>query len=233
MLRLPSADFARRRWADAKPFPHLVYENALWPEDSTAIGAEFPPPDSGDWHTFTGPLEAGKQEADAHVAGPEVARLHAELASDGFVAWLSQVSGVPDLVADPARKGGGIHQCAPGGRLGVHTDFNLHPDEPSLLRAVNVIVFVGSTFAWRREWEGHLYLGRPDRYLEGSELRDPVAPEGGTFVAFEASDTSWHGHPFPMADDAPLRRSVPAYYYRPLAPDEHVKAHSTVFLEGP
>lgn len=220
LLQLPDAHTERRRWLTSEPFPHVTVEHAIYPDEAAAIGNEYPPPTDSRWHTFTGEREAGKQEGRASIAGPNVAAIHETLAGDEFVGWLRVVSGIPDLIADPTRHGGGIHQSGPGARLALHTDFNLLPTRPELIRAVNVILFVGP-----HPWptlDGVLQLG-----ANGEAC---VIPDPGTLAAFEASDMSWHGHPYPMAPNAPLRKSVPCYFYRPLAEGEVVEQHSTRFL---
>ncbi len=229
-LDLPNPGDARNWWWTAKPFPYVVLDGVLDHETAATCAAEFPPADSTAWHTFTGPLEEGKQEGAAAVAGPTVAALHDDLASDDFVNWLRFLTGVQDLIPDPDRVGGGIHQCGPGGRLGLHVDFNLHPRQRELVRAVNLILFVGDHDRWDRRWGGLLELGDA---AAGPSMtwRREVFPMPGTLVIFEASDTSWHGHPVPMSADCPvLRRSIPAYYYRRVRAGEQIEAHSTIFL---
>jgi hypothetical protein len=220
---LPPATVARSEWLAARPFPHIVVHAFLDSVIAAIVADGFPAPDSTVWHTFGGDLEAGKQEASAQHGGVGVEALHRALAGDGFVGWLRAVSGIPDLIPDPTRHGGGIHQSGPGARLGMHVDFNLHPTAvPNLVRAVNVIVFVGDERRWPIDRGGMLELG---------EDRDVgIEPRAGLLVVFEASDTSWHGHPTPMSVDAPLRRSVPAYYYRPVREGEMIEEHSTRFL---
>lgn len=227
MIYLPNAVASHRTWETARPFPHVVIERAVYADDAAALAAEFPPPDDPGWHTFSGRLEHGKQEGAATIAGPLVAALHDEFASDMFVGWLRVVSGIPDLIADPHRHGGGIHQSGDRARLGVHVDFDLHPRMPGFVRAVNTILFVGDHDHWDTDWGGMLELGA------GRDVA--VEPLPGLLVAFEASGHGWHGHPTPMTEAAPLRRSVPAYYYRPLGPGEVAEGRSTRFLvlEGP
>lgn len=229
-IDLPPVDISQRMWDEhaGRPFRHIVIPNALTVEAARACGDEYPPADSRAWHTFTGELEAGKQEAVAAVAGPNVGSLHEALASRLFIEWLRLTTGIGDLIADPDKVGGGIHQSGPGARLGLHVDFNLHPTRHYLIRAVNLIVFVGAQF-WSVDralrWGGMLELGRP------SDVdRVEVAPVAGDMVVFEATDQSWHGHPRPMEPEAPLRKSLPAYYYRPLADGEQVEGRSTRFL---
>jgi hypothetical protein len=231
-IDLPPVDYAAHKWAESagKPFRHLVWPGALTPEDARLCGDEYPAPESGAWHTFTGELEQGKQEGVAAIAGPNVAELHHTLNGPLFMDWLRRATGLPHLYPDPDRVGGGIHQSGPGARLGLHVDFNLHPTRHYLVRAVNLIVFVGDQNPWLlrthvADWGGLLELGAPS-----DPDRIEMAPVPSDMVIFEAADDSWHGHPVPLAEDAPLRKSVPAYYYRPLADGEQVAGRSTRFL---
>lgn len=211
----------------ASPFRHWTVTDFLRHDNWVvrAIADEFPPPDDPGWHTFTGPLEQGKQEGSAEIAGPLVAAVHDQLARLEFVDALRALTGIPDLVADPDRVGGGIHQSGPGARLGMHVDFNLHPTRPRLVRAINVILFLDDGTTDDVNDGGWLWMERPGG--SGKIIR----PRAGLLVVFEANDDNYHGHPIPLADDAPLRRSIPAYYYRPVRDGETIEAHSTRFLE--
>jgi hypothetical protein len=166
-------------------------------------------------------LEDGKQEGSAAIAGPIVRAVHDDLASDRFVAYLRLLTHESGLVTDPDRLGGGIHQHGRGGRLGLHVDFDVNRDRPTLLRAVNVILFVSAP---RRG--GWLLMHDPERGdWHGIE------PRPGRLLIFGASAQSWHGHPIPLYADDDLRRSIPAYYYRPLQDGEVPEHRSTRFLE--
>lgn len=218
-LRLPQPTYARTPYLTGRPFPHYVTQAV--DESAARIAAlGFPPPDDPRWHTFDGELEHGKQEGRAEIAGEPVEFVHAQLASGWFVAWLRELTRIEDLVADPHRIGGGIHQSGPEARLAMHVDFNVHPLDPGLLRAVNVILFVSATV---RPY-GDLQLSL------GSGPAEHIEPAPGRLVVFPARDDCYHGHPQPMPrGNPPLRQSIPAYYYRPIQPGT-VEAHSTRFL---
>jgi Rps23 Pro-64 3,4-dihydroxylase Tpa1-like proline 4-hydroxylase len=81
------------------------------------------------------------------------------LASDGFVAKMAHISGIPGLVADPSLVGGGIHETNHGGRLDVHVDFNVHPAS-ALFRRLNILIYFNK--GWRDEDGGALDLWDAD-----------------------------------------------------------------------
>lgn len=216
LLNLPDP---RHVWVRTVPFRHIAL--LVMPDwTASTIAAEFPAPDAPGWHTFGGPLEYGKQEGTADIAGPYVAKIHAEYETR-MTYWLRHVFEIPDLTADPFRVGSGIHQTGPGGRLALHTDFNVHPDNPTMIRAVNAILFLTDTHG-----EGKFMLRNP---RTGTDAE--INPTPGCLVAFECSDEGFHGHPVPMAEGAPLRRTIPGYWYRPPREGEEIEAHSTRFLE--
>src|SRR5260370_29365998 len=49
-----------------------------------------------------------------------------ELNSEAFVHWLSQLTGIPNLLPDESLEGGGLHQSGACGFLNVHTDLSNH-----------------------------------------------------------------------------------------------------------
>lgn len=217
LLSLPDP---RHAWLRTFPFRHLrvpVMDRKV----AAAIADEFPPPSSSDWYTFhNGPHEDGKQEGQAFIAGPLVAEVHREY-ERLVTPWLATVFGFPDLLPDPEQTGGGIHQSGPGARLGLHTDFNVHPSA-FVLRAVNVILFLTDTYG-----QGQLVLRNAD-----TDDETYVNPTPGELVAFECVSYGYHGHPIPMGADAPLRKTIPGYWYRPPREGETIMPRSTEFLDA-
>ena len=205
----------------------MVTLPVLHPSVAELARSEFPPPEGGGWHTFTRPLEFGKQEGSATIAGPCVAEIHRWLASEPLVVWLEALSGIGGLRADPERVGSGIHQNGPGSRLGLHTDFNVHPQDRNLIRAVNVIVFLDDG-PLDYEDGGWFEMQIPDQDGYGGTRWRPRA---GHMVVFPSDDRHYHGHPVPIREGGGLRRSIPAYYFRPRRHDEFVLGHSTRFLD--
>jgi hypothetical protein len=206
------------RWQIAEPFPHLVLDGAFGSDICDQAASEFPPPDDTGWHTFSGDLEYGKQEAKADIAGPAVKFLHLLFESFDFVLWVSSLTLISDLQADPLRLGGGIHQVREDGRLGLHVDYNLHPS--GLERRVNTILFVE-----HNPWPG------ADLILYRDGFSRAVTPAPDRLVVFEAGDDTWHGHPHPLEPPTrhQTRKSIPSYLFAPARPG--VVARSTQFLE--
>lgn len=195
------------------PFSHWVTDDAIPADTATAVAGEFPPLDDPRWYTFNGRHETGKQQGGPECWGPRTREVMGWLLSPQFCADLTTLTGIPDLVGDI--HGGGMHQSGPGARLDIHVDFNRHP-RTGHRRAVNLLLYLNP--GWDPEWGGCLELhGDTDPVV--------IVPEQGRMVIFTCSDTSWHGHPVPVADGH-IRRSLAAYYY---APEPVEGAHDTVW----
>lgn len=202
--------------------PRVAAWIALSPADAETAAAEFPPPESYNWHTFrNGPLEDGKQEGSAAIAGSAVAEILEDF-DEILTPFLADLFEIPDLQPDPHRTGAGIHQSGPAARLGMHVDFNVHPQDPGLIRAVNAILFLTETHG-----AGRLRIADNEGELVS------FAPQPGLLVAFRCADDLWHGHPEPMPEGAPLRKTIPGYWFRPRREGEEIEAHSTRFREAP
>lgn len=191
----------------AQPFPHVVLDNFIAPEVVAAINAEWP---TDAWLREDGSFN---RKWSRSALTPTAQRVAASIDP----AWLSEVTGIPGLFADPDLFGAGLHCIPPGGFLKMHVDFNRHPK--GWHRRVNVLVYLNEV--WQDEWRGHLQLG------VGSDAKR-IAPLGGRCVVFETNDASWHGHPEPLAcPDDRQRRSIALYYYTAKPPKGD--AHSTIY----
>lgn len=215
----------RGRYLSADPFPHMVLDGLFDDADLESVLAEFPKPDEMRWVRFDSPTE--KKLGYFHEQSTITNRVRAFLdAMNGFemLLFLEALTGMEGLIPDPYFGGGGLHQIEPGGFLKIHADFNVHP-KLKLDRRANVLVYMNKD--WREEWGGHLELWSPT----ATECRQRIAPLFNRTVIFSTTDTSFHGHPHPLASPAGVtRKSVSLYYYtagRPL--HEQSAAHDTIF----
>jgi len=203
-------------FAAAKPFPHVVIDNAFYDPLIDKAWSEFPEPDSPYWRTFSAPEEVGKQEAQEGF-GPATFDLLKRMTDDEFKADLEILTGISPL--NPSLLGGGMHQSPPGARLAMHTDFNLHPSTGQV-RMLNVLLFLNRD--WPDDGGGALQLQK-----KGSLNLTPIRPEANRLVIFRTNNRSLHGHPVPVAPGL-VRRSLAAYFY--TAPgDNPPEPHSTVW----
>lgn len=230
MLKNLDREKLRQQFKSAKPVPYFVIDNFLEPETARGIMLSYPSFDMAQTqgHEFKTVNERKKiQIIDATKFPAPVAALNDFLASPAFLADLSYITGMPNLLADAQLLGGGIHMTGPGGRLDVHVDFNYIKDR-QLHRRLNLLLYLNEP--WKKEWGGQFELW--DERVEHCETAfDPLF---NRCVVFETNDVSFHGV-IPVTPEAPVpRKSFAAYYYTKEAP-AHWKGehHGTIFKARP
>jgi hypothetical protein len=220
----------REQFTTAKPVPHIVIDDFIPADDARAVVAAYP--------DFGSALELGKtfktvnerkkvQVSDYRKFTGAVSTLNTALASSEFLADLSYITNMPNLLADEQLLGGGIHITGPGGRLDVHVDFNFIEDR-QLHRRLNLLLYLNEP--WQKAWGGQFQLWDAD--VEHCEATfDPIF---NRCVIFETNEVSYHGV-IPVSPSAPApRRSFATYYYTKEAPAHWTGAsHSTIFRARP
>jgi hypothetical protein len=228
MIRLHhDPESLRDQYVAADPFPHIVVDGLFDDDVLEGVLADFPSPDSMRWVRFDNPLE--KKLGFYHEQSVVTDRVRRFLdAMNGFemLLFLEALTGIEGLVPDPYFGGGGLHQIEPGGYLKIHADFNVHP-KLHVDRRLNMLVYLNR--GWRDEWGGQLELWDASM----TECRRRIAPAFNRTVIFSTTDTSFHGHPHPLASPPGVtRKSVSLYYYTAGRPDSERSApHDTIFRE--
>jgi len=152
----PELTALAKQFRDNHPYPHIRLVDFLGTDTAMAMAQEFPHPSSLEWtqykHTNENKLGMPKRDLFPSTLGA----VTDELNSREFVAWLSELTGIPNLIADPMLEGGGLHQSGPGGYLNVHTDFSMHHYHRPWHRRVNLILYLNPE--WCEEWGGALEL---------------------------------------------------------------------------
>jgi len=220
----------RAKMADAPAFPHFCIDNFLEEAFANEVHDAFPSYAEAEktGRVFSTVNEKRKvQITDSSKFPPAILKLHELLASEEFVNAMSEMTGIPNLMADPALAGGGIHETNSGGHLDVHIDFNYNPNT-GLHRRLNILVYFNKD--WPEEYGGYLDLW--DK--EVKECQGRFAPVFNRAAGFATSEVSWHGvTPITCPADK-MRRSFAVYYYTKEAPAGwDGKTHSTIFKARP
>ena len=223
------AQIARERssmYCSAEPFPHLIEDGLFNPSILDRVVGEFEAMDRGGWHHSQATHERKWSTEDPRQMGPFTSALIAQLNAGLFVSFLEELTGIGGLVPDPHLRGGGLHEIRPGGLLGVHADFNVHP-RLRLYRRLNLLIYLNKD--WQPEWGGSLELW--DR--GGQQCVRAIEPVFNRAVLFDTSNFSYHGHPHPLAcPPERSRKSVALYYYSLESPGESDRAaHGTIFID--
>lgn len=218
------ADANSQHYQQAEPFPHIVLDDFLNAVHAEQILKNFPSPDDGiDWDRYGNPgfemkIASSKEE---QFSAPVRDALH-DLNSGPFIRFLERLTGIEHLFADPHLLGGGVHLSGAGGHLGIHADFNWHPQ---LLahRRVNLMLYFNQH--WLPEYDGDLELWSSD----ASHCLKSIAPHLNRAVIFNAQSDAFHGHPRPLKlPQGQWRRSIAMYYYTSQRPEHEARApHNT------
>jgi len=213
------------QYAAARPFPHIVLEDILERETARRAIGEFPPLDPEEWNNYVHANERKFGHTRPETWGPTLQSVLEVFQSPRFVAFLSSLTGIDDLLIDDALEGGGLHQSIAGGFLNIHADFTVHPQRRNWRRRVNLLVYLNDD--WRSEYGGDLELWSTD--MKRCEQR--IAPVGNRAVIFTTDADSFHGHPDPMRCPPGVARQSLALYY--FTAENRPRVRSTEYRARP
>jgi Rps23 Pro-64 3,4-dihydroxylase Tpa1-like proline 4-hydroxylase len=212
-------------YANADPFPHIVFDDFLPDAVIKELQEAFPGPEEAEWGEFANKREVKLALRDEALMPEPQLQLLREFNAQTFVAFLAKLTKIEGLFPDPDYLGGGLHQIRPGGVLKVHADFNLHLVTEAQ-RRINVLLYLNED--WDDSYGGHLELW--DTKMTHSMKR--IAPLANRLVVFSTTSTSFHGHPDPLTCPPDRTRRSMAWYYYSL-PEGRVVRHSTLFQARP
>ena len=188
---------------------------------------QFPQAGSDAWTRYKHANENKLGMAKRQLFPSAIAAVTDELNSPDFVAWISELTGIPGLLADPMLEGGGLHQSGPGGYLNVHTDFSMHHFHAKWRRRANLILYLNPE--WREEWGGALELW--EQKMTRCAVKYP--PLLNHALIFTTDQRSLHGFPDPLTcPEGRSRKSLALYYYT-VEENNKVAAHSTDYFARP
>ena len=189
----------------ASPFPHLVMDDLFPTPMLQAMSNEFDTAVSTDWREYHGALQRKRGTPPGGHLPPAVQDYFNVVYSGPFIRLLSRITGIEDLIPDPALYGGGMHEVGAGGSFEIHVDFATHP-RTRLTNRVAMITYFNEM--WTAEDGGELELWE----LEPPHCGATVLPNFGRTVIMEQSARAAHGHPKPVREGL-RRRSAVAYFY--------------------
>ncbi|HWZ84177.1 MAG TPA: 2OG-Fe(II) oxygenase [Terriglobales bacterium] len=217
----------RTQFRDNPPYPHIHLRDFLEPDLARKLALEFPAMATDAWTRYKHQNENKLGLAKRDLFPPFLGEVVDELNSEAFVDWLSQLTGIPNLVADQSLEGGGLHQSTTGGFLNVHTDFSNHHYHKRWRRQVNLILYLNPN--WQPEWGGAIELW--DRDVRQCAVRIP--PMFNEALIFRTDEISYHGFPEPLrCPESESRKSLALYYYT-VESGDHVKVRSTNYRSRP
>jgi hypothetical protein len=233
----PSADRRapelRQSFLNAQPFRYVVIDDFFADAFAEKLLEEFPSFDRQLAIAESG--LAGGKAVNSRIAAisPAYEDLYAYISSPPFLDYVSQLSGLPGLILDPAMYGGGTHENLHGQELDPHVDFNFDQTE-QLHRRLNLIVYLNKD--WRPEWGGGLEIHSNPRQPATNQITT-VNPVFNRAVLFETNEYSWHGFPkinLPEDKRHLSRKSISIYLYTKDRPAEEIAPkHATFYVQRP
>lgn len=226
--------FAKERhaeYAGADPFPNAWFDDFFDPEKLKEVLLEFPDLTRNADLKFSDANQIKLASKGEYRFGPKTLAFMHFLNSQPFLEFLSELTGIENLIPDPFFDGGGCHQIQPGGMLKIHADFNKHPNT-KLDRRLNVLVYMNEN--WHEDYGGHFELW--DTEMKG--CRKKILPLFNRMAIFSTTSNSYHGHPNPLTCPPDrTRKSMALYYYTNGRPESEIvqgiENHNTIFKHRP
>ena len=219
---------AKKKYKEASPFPHIVFDDFFDLEVADKILSEFPGRKDIDWIDYYdgNQIKLGNENEDN--IGFFTRYILYSLNSATFLKFLSELTEIPNIISDPFFRGGGLHNIGRGGKLGIHIDFNKHQNY-NLDRKLNLLFYLNKN--WIEEYGGHIEFWDD----EIKRCIKKILPVFNRMVIFSTTEKSYHGHPEPLiCPPERCRKSLALYYYTvPHFYQEANQNHSTEFKNRP
>ena len=201
-------------YQQAYPYPFGSFDDFLEPEAARAAMNAFPGVKDDGWIHYVHVNEKKHGLNKMDMIPPDIQEVIKALNSEQFVAALSRLTGIPNLIPDPSLEGGGLHQSKRGGFLNIHADFTVHPHKRNWRRRVNVLVYLNE--GWQPEYRGELELWTRDM----KQCAQKILPVFNRCAIFNTDEDSFHGLPEPIqCPEDMTRKSIALYYF---TEEEHV-----------
>ncbi|HET7543242.1 MAG TPA: 2OG-Fe(II) oxygenase [Polyangiaceae bacterium] len=218
----------REAYRSARPFPHAVFDGFLGEARALVLSQHFPGPEHGGWMRRDYREQSARmgqlQRTGFEGVAPAVRHFLGELCGMAFLDFLTALTGIEGLIADPHFRGAGPSLTLPGGHLALHADFNRDRTR-HLERKLTVIYYLGQD--WQPTWGGALELWDESRSrCEASHL-----PLLDRLIVMDHGDSHWHGHPEPLAcPEDRFRASIAAYYYVAARTADEEDSHGAIWV---
>jgi Rps23 Pro-64 3,4-dihydroxylase Tpa1-like proline 4-hydroxylase len=215
----------RSSYGNSQPFPHLVVDD-MFPEGVLEnLLSEMAKMRGEQWSN----IEQDSRERTARMRsaaemGPAGDQLLSIVHSAAFLYFLSEITGIPQLLPDPYLQGAGYALMRRGDYFNVHADRNV-AYETGLTRRLAMIIFLNKS--WSPQYHGQLELWTSD----GKRCDVTIDPLFNRTVLFEVAYPNFHGVPTPLACPPDrMRQSFITYYHTVGVKEQpNLKPHTSIF----
>jgi len=209
---------------NAKPFSHLIVDNLFSNDMLDKLTQEIPSMSDNQWvHENNEQLRTYNLRSAIEL-GETGFQLTAFLHSAAFLYFLSELTGIWELLPDPYLQGGGYHIMPRGGKFDVHADRNT-AYETGLNRRLSLIIYLNKD--WKPEYGGQFELWNSD----ATRCEGIVQPIFNRTVIFEITDKNFHGVPQRVACPEGRSRDCFLVYYHTarIAGQEAPPPHTSIY----
>jgi hypothetical protein len=217
----------------AKPFPHLVIDSFFDAAKAEQLLAEFPAFDPENAKNEFGAVGRKAVVPDIRKISPFYTAVYEYIASQEFLDFVAEATGIPNLLHDEQMFGGGTHENLEGQDLDPHVDFNFIEDR-KLHRRLNLLLYLNKE--WEAAWGGCLEIHSNPRKPKENQIQ-VIAPMFNRAVIFETSEYSWHGFErirLPEGKKHLSRKMLSIYLYTRERPAEEIAPpHATFYVQRP
>ena len=197
-----------QNYINAKPFPHIVFDNFLPLELADLISEQYANFENSNskWKFHNNENTKRYFLEDITSFSLPLKLFASSINGRSFLSFLETLTSMDHIIPDPYFIGGGAMLTASGGYLKVHIDFNFHHKLQSW-RKLNALFYLNKK--WKKEWKGNLELWSTD----GEKKIKEIEPIFNRVVIFNTSE-SYHGQPEPISCPKDEYRKVfSAFYY--------------------
>lgn len=188
------------------PYPMVVLDDFLPRDVALSLGEECASLKDNDCKKFDrngSKMFEHNQMQLTPTAFDFVNQMHSSLG----MRWLSEITGITDLIPDPYLTGAGYNKIYKNDCLKVHTDFNWN-DHLKLHRILSLIVYL--TPDWKEEYGGNLNFYD----FKKQNLIQSIPPLFNRAIIWRYHKKGFHGSPYPITcPDGISRRAFRLFYY--------------------
>jgi len=158
------------------PFPYIIVDGFIKQNycDELVYAVEEA---RGKWVHYSNDFEK-KRALNEFERGGKLWKLFHYFQSGYFIKQIQDIVGLNHLIPDPQLHGSGIHVTDPGGYLGRHVDYAIHPKFYKE-RRLNLILFLSN---WNQGDGGELEL------YDNKELFSLIDPIPGRMILWEPTE---------------------------------------------
>ena len=194
------------KFVGTPPYPMIVLDNFLPTNVAQDLEQECETIPDHHWTEFTRRGSYMKECVNMDVAPAANAFIN-QMHSQAGMKWLSEITGIKDLIPDPYLVGAGYSRSFRDCTLKMHTDFNWN-ETLKCHRMLSFIIYLNES--WKEEYGGHLQFND----FENNGPVQRVAPLFNRAIIWRHHKKGFHGFPDPLqCPEGESRNTLRLFFY--------------------